>query len=172
MESANQELSRTLSDLRQAEAEREGLIGELRERNAEMERFTYAASHDLKSPLVTIRGFLDYLVEDARTGDQERLDHDVERIRTAADRMGHLLDDVLELSRTEFDLLELLVRNSGVVLSRDVIYERVWAGELEADSKTLDVYIGYLRRKLEARGGSRLVQTVRGVGYVAREDEA
>ena len=77
---------------------------------------------------------------------------------------------VLDLSRTEFDLLELLVRNAGVVLSRDVIYERVWAGELESDSKTLDVYIGYLRRKTEIDGRSRLVHTVRGVGYVAREE--
>jgi two-component system response regulator MprA len=77
---------------------------------------------------------------------------------------------VLELSKTEFDLLELLVRNSGVVLSRDVIYDRVWGGELETDSKTLDVYVGYLRRKTEASGGPRLIQTVRGVGYVAREE--
>ncbi len=79
---------------------------------------------------------------------------------------------VLELSRTEFDLLELLVRNAGVVLSRDVIYDRVWAGELESDSKTLDVYIGYLRRKTEVDGAERLVHTVRGVGYVARADES
>lgn len=85
--------------------------------------------------------------------------------RTAS-RGGRLL----ELSKTEFNLLELLVRNSGVVLSRDVIYERVWGGELETDSKTLDVYVGYLRRKTEASGGPRLIQTVRGVGYVARDD--
>ena len=78
---------------------------------------------------------------------------------------------LLELSKTEFELLEVLVRNAGVVLSRDVIYDRVWAGELESDSKTLDVYIGYLRRKTEAGGASRLVHTVRGVGYVARVDE-
>ena len=67
--------------------------------------------------------------------------------------------------------VELLVLNGGVVLSREVIYERVWAGELESDSKTLDVYIGYLRRKTEADGGPRLVHTVRGVGYVARRDD-
>lgn len=82
------------------------------------------------------------------------------------DRAGRVLD----LSRTEFDLLEVLVLNVGVVLGRDVIYERVWGGELESESKTLDVYVGYLRKKLEAGGASRLVHTVRGMGYVAREN--
>jgi two-component system response regulator MprA len=82
------------------------------------------------------------------------------------DRAGRVLD----LSRTEFDLLEVLVLNAGVVLGRDVIYERVWGGELESESKTLDVYVGYLRKKLEAGGASRLVHTVRGMGYVARDD--
>ena len=74
----------------------------------------------------------------------------------------------VELSRTEFDLLEVLVRNAGVVLNREQLYAAVWDGELDTDSKTLDVYVGYLCRKLEAEGGSRLVHTVRGVGYVAR----
>ena len=83
------------------------------------------------------------------------------------DRGGRILD----LSRTEFDLLEVLVLNTGVVLGRDVLYERVWGGELDTESKTLDVYVGYLRKKLEAEGGSRLVHTVRGLGYVAREGE-
>lgn len=80
-------------------------------------------------------------------------------------------DRTLDLSRTEFDLLEVLVRNTGVVLSREVLYDRVWAGELESDSKTLDVYVGYLRRKTEEGGASRIVHTVRGLGYVAREGE-
>ena len=83
------------------------------------------------------------------------------------DRAGAVLD----LSRTEFDLLEVLVRNAGVVLSRDVLYERVWGGELDSESKTLDVYVGYVRKRLEAGGGRRLVHTVRGMGYVARVDE-
>lgn len=78
----------------------------------------------------------------------------------------------LDLSRTEFDLLELLMVNAGVVLSREVLYDRVWGGELDYDSKTLDVYVGYLRKKTEEGGQSRLLHTVRGVGYVVRDDES
>jgi len=76
----------------------------------------------------------------------------------------------LDLSRTEFELLEVLMLNAGVVLSREVLYDRVWDGELEYDSKTLDVYVGYLRKKMEDGGGSRLLHTVRGVGYVVRNE--
>ena len=75
---------------------------------------------------------------------------------------------VIELTKTEFDLLELLVHNTDIVLTRDVIYERIWGYDFETGSKSLDVYIGYLRRKLEANDASRLIHTVRGVGYVAR----
>ena len=75
---------------------------------------------------------------------------------------------MLDLSRTEFDLLEVLVGNAGVVLSRDQLYAMVWDGVLETDSKTLDVYVGYLRKKLEVDGATRLLHTVRGMGYVAR----
>ena len=75
----------------------------------------------------------------------------------------------LELSKTEFDLLELLLRNQGVVLDHTTIYERIWHYDFGPDSKNLAVYIGYLRRKTEAEGEPRLIQTVRGVGYSARE---
>jgi two-component system response regulator MprA len=74
----------------------------------------------------------------------------------------------LELTKTEFDLLELLMVNAGVVLARDVIYDRIWGYDFETSSRSLDVYIGYLRTKTEAGGASRLVHTVRGVGYVLR----
>lgn len=75
----------------------------------------------------------------------------------------------IHLTKTEFDLLELLVANAGIVLSRDVIYERIWGYDFETSSNSLDVYVGYLRRKTEAEDRPRLVHTVRGVGYVARE---
>lgn len=75
----------------------------------------------------------------------------------------------VELTKTEFDLLELLIRNAGIVLTRDVIYERIWGFDFGTTSNSLDVYIGYLRRKTEAGGDPRLIHTVRGVGYVLRE---
>jgi len=74
----------------------------------------------------------------------------------------------IELTKTEFDLLELLMQNAGIVLTRDTIYERIWGYDFETSSKSLDVYIGYLRRKTEADGAQRLVHTVRGVGYTVR----
>ena len=76
----------------------------------------------------------------------------------------------IELSKTEYQLLELLVRNAGVVLDHSTIYDRIWHYDFGPDSKNLAVYIGYLRRKTEDGGGERLIHTVRGVGYVAREE--
>jgi len=77
-------------------------------------------------------------------------------------------DRSLELTKTEFDLLELLLYNAGIVLTREQIYERIWGYDFETSSKSLDVYIGYLRRKTEAAGERRLIHTVRGVGYSIR----
>jgi two-component system, OmpR family, response regulator MprA len=74
----------------------------------------------------------------------------------------------LDLTKTEFDLLDLLMTNAGIVLSREVLYERIWGFDFETSSKSLDVYIGYLRRKTEESNPSRLIHTVRGVGYVLR----
>ncbi len=75
----------------------------------------------------------------------------------------------ITLSKTEFDLLELLVRNAGIVLDRATIYQRIWGYEFGADSKNLAVYIGYLRRKLDQAGAAELIHTVRGVGYSVRQ---
>ena len=79
--------------------EHETLIEELEAKNTELERFNYTVSHDLKSPLVTIKGFLGLLEKDAASGEADRLKRDVRRIAAAADRMGRLLDELLELSR-------------------------------------------------------------------------
>jgi two-component system, OmpR family, response regulator MprA len=75
----------------------------------------------------------------------------------------------IELTRTEFSLLELFMRNPRQVLTRSVIFERVWGYDFGFGSNSLDVYIGYLRRKTEAGKRPRLIQTVRGVGYALRE---
>ena len=77
--------------------------------------------------------------------------------------------DKVELTRTEFNLLELFLVNPRQVLTRSIIYERVWGYDFGFASNSLDVYIGYLRRKLEAGGKPRLIHTVRGVGYALRE---
>jgi two-component system response regulator MprA len=77
----------------------------------------------------------------------------------------------LDLTKTEFDLLELLMVNAGVVLPRDVIYERIWGFDFETSSRSLDVYVGYLRAKTELDDAPRLLHTVRGVGYVLRASQ-
>jgi len=79
-------------------------------------------------------------------------------------------DRRLQLTRTEFNLLELFLRNPRQVLTRSQIYERVWGYDFGATSNALWVYVGYLRRKLEEAGEPRLLQTVRGVGYALREE--
>jgi two-component system response regulator MprA len=76
---------------------------------------------------------------------------------------------VLELTKTEFDLLELLMHNPGIVLTRDRIYSAIWGYDFETSSKSLDVYVSYLRRKTEEHGETRVIHTLRGVGYTARE---
>lgn len=74
----------------------------------------------------------------------------------------------IELSKTEFDLLELLVRNTGIVLDHSLIYERIWNYDFGPDSKNLAVYISYLRRKIDLDDLPKLIHTVRGVGYTLR----
>ncbi|QHC25364.1 response regulator transcription factor [Streptomyces sp. GS7] len=76
----------------------------------------------------------------------------------------------LELTRTEFELLELLARNAGIVLDHATIYDRIWGYDFGPGSKNLAVYVGYLRRKVDVPGSRPLIHTVRGVGYVLRED--
>jgi PAS domain S-box-containing protein len=88
-----------ISDRKRAEAEREALISELETKNSELERFTYTVSHDLKSPLITIKGFLDLLEKDLASGDTAKIESDVSRIGAAADQMEQLLAELLELSR-------------------------------------------------------------------------
>lgn len=95
-------------------------------------------------------------------------DVEVDRARHLALRNGR----DLALTKTEFELLALLMENQGRVLSRENIYEEIWGYHTETSSKSLDVYIGYLRRKLEEGGSPRILFTIRGVGYVIREDQS
>jgi two-component system, OmpR family, response regulator MprA len=76
----------------------------------------------------------------------------------------------ISLTRQEFDLLALFLEHPRQVLTRSTILERVWDYDFGRDSNVLEVYVGYLRRKLEAEGEARVIHTVRGVGYVLRED--
>ena len=85
-----------------------------------------------------------------------------------ATRRAYRGDRPIDLTRTEYALLELLLRNACRVLTREVIVDRVWGYELEPASNSLEVFIGYLRRKTEAAGEPRLIHTVRGVGYQLR----
>ncbi|MEP6977009.1 MAG: response regulator transcription factor [Thermoleophilia bacterium] len=107
-----------------------------------------------------LRRSADGAVEVLRFADLE-LDPSTREVRRAG--------EPIELTRTEFALLELFLLNPRQVLTRSVIFERVWGYDFGPGSNSLDVYIGYLRRKTEAGGKPRLVQTVRGVGYALRE---
>jgi two-component system response regulator MprA len=105
-----------------------------------------------------------------------RTDRGAEPLRyadLALDPVGHEVrrgDRRVDLSRTEFSLLELFMRHPRQVLTRGQIFEAVWGYDLGATSNSLGVYIGYLRRKVEEGGEPRLLQTVRGIGYVLREE--
>ncbi|GGV31616.1 response regulator transcription factor [Streptomyces spectabilis] len=85
-----------------------------------------------------------------------------------ATRQAHRGPHPLDLTKTEFDVLELLLNNPGVVLTRTQIYERIWGYDFDTTSRSLDVYIGYLRRKTERDGAPRVIHTVRNVGYTVR----
>lgn len=85
-------------------------------------------------------------------------------------RQVWVADKLVDLSSKEFDLLELLIRHPRQVLTRETFYDRVWGYDFSGESNILEVYIRYLRSKLEAAGSPRYIQTVRGVGYVLREE--
>jgi signal transduction histidine kinase len=105
--------------------ERDKLIHELEKKNTELEQFAYTVSHDLKSPVVTIRGFLGYLQEDARRGDLVRFEKDMERVVKATERMQSLLSDLLNLSKVgrtvdvfeDIDFAGLVRETAGLVVS-------------------------------------------------------
>ncbi|MEU1594464.1 response regulator transcription factor [Streptomyces sp. NPDC005708] len=87
-----------------------------------------------------------------------------------AARTVHRAGRRLELTRREFELLEVLARNAGLVLTRDQLLDRVWGYDFDVRTDAVDTFVSYLRRKLEAGGARRLVHTVRGVGFVLRDE--
>lgn len=158
----------------------------LRSRHPDLPILMLTARHDVRDRVAGLdAGADDYLVKPyamselaARlrallrrtsvSGSEDRLsvgDLELDPAARLAWRRGLALD----LTKTEFDLLELLLFNAGIVLSRDAIYAQIWGYDFETTSRSLDVYIGYLRQKTERDGGDRVVHTVRGVGYVVRK---
>lgn len=87
-----------------------------------------------------------------------------------ASREARLDSELLALTRREFELLEVLARNAGIVLTRDQLLERVWGYDVEVRTDAVDTFVSYLRRKLESGGRARIIHTVRGVGFVLRPD--
>ena len=126
------ENARLFSDLQLELGIRENLIVELENKNAELERFTYTVSHDLKSPLFTIRGFLGYLEQDALKADHERLRSDIQRITEATEKMHRLLSELLELSRIGRIMNESTVIPFGEIVreAAELVAGRILAGKI------------------------------------------
>ena len=124
-------------ELEQELQERQLLITKLEEKNAELEHFTYTVSHDLKAPLVTIKGFLGYLEQDTKSGNIERLQDDTQRIAKAVDKMNSLLNELLELSR-----IGRLVNPPEKIDTEELIHEVVETvhGRIEEQGITINIH--------------------------------
>lgn len=145
-------IARDVTERRRAEAEREALIRALEAKNAELERFTYTASHDLRSPLVTIGSYLSHVEEAASRGDLEAMAADVDRIRRATLRMDRLLKDLLELSRVGHVMAPPQPLPFGELAAEavDLVRGRLAARGIEVEvEKDLDVVHGDRGRLLE-----------------------
>lgn len=130
---------RDISQRKWVETEREKLIGELEEKNSELERFTYTVSHDLKSPVITIRGFLGFLEQDALSGNLPRLKSDIKRISDATDKMQTLLSELLDLSR-----VGRLVNPPRLVPFNEIVYEALdlVQGRIQANHVQVNIQDG------------------------------
>ena len=134
-----EKLSSEVAERQRVAEAREKLVAELEAKNAELERFTYTVSHDLKSPLITIRGFTGLLAQDAHKGDVERVQADIKQIKSATDKMQCLLDELLELSR-----IGRLVHPSRQIDLNDLIQETLdmLAGRISGGGVQLSVSPG------------------------------
>jgi len=131
-----QAVGRDITQLKQAQAEQERLIAELENKNAELERFTYTVSHDLKAPLITIRGFLGYIEQDTVSGDMNRLKGDIQRIVAATDKLQRLLNELLELSR-----IGRLMNPPENIAMRDLIQDVLKLTEGRLQERNVEVKI-------------------------------
>jgi len=120
LEKKVKQLEEEIAERKALEQQREEVIKELEQKNAELERFTYTVSHDLKSPLITIQGFSGMLQEDVLKGDNSRIKEDIDRIVTAADKMQELLEDLLALS-----CIGRIVNPSEEVPLENIVHEAV-----------------------------------------------
>lgn len=163
-----------------------GVCRKLRERGDRTPVLMLTARHELSDRVAGLdAGADDYVTKPFE------LDELLARVRALLRRVDDEVGDVLlagpftldvprhqvtgpsgevDLTRTEFSILELLMRNSGIVLERSVMYDRIWGYDFGDSSRSLDVHVGYLRRKLEADGTERIIETVRGVGFVLRAE--
>lgn len=119
----------------------------------------------LEELLARLRALLRRTAPDGHSEDILRFEDVTMDLSTFEVRRG---ERRIDLTRTEFSLLELFMRNPRQVLTRDIINDRVWGYDFPTTSNSLEVYVGYLRRKLESDGERRLIQTMRGFGYVLR----
>jgi PAS domain S-box-containing protein len=129
-------IAREITGRKKAQLERENLIAEFEAKNAELERYTYTVSHDLKSPLVTIRGFLGYLEKDALAGNTQKVKDDINRIENATQKMQTLLNDLLELSR-----IGRLINQPTDTLFTDVVQDAIELvrGQIEAKNISIEI---------------------------------
>jgi signal transduction histidine kinase len=125
-----------IRERKRVEAEREIFIRELESKNAELERFTYTVSHDLKSPLITISGYLGFLEKDAQAGDTKKFKNDIQRIGEAAGKMQTLLNDLLELSRVGH-----LMKEPEEVGFGEIVQEALSLVDIRLDEKKIRVTV-------------------------------